>query len=406
MVIVEKRQKIFRKSFPFKKLLRLIFSYSMIPTSFSFIIFFVANVVKIDGFYSEQEVLTDIEVKPCFAKEKVKILYPDDSLESLYEVTDRQFCVSGKTNKSKNNYDELKKNDEIVTISPSVRFKWSKLGYCVDCETTTYCPIKYYGYQETYRLSPDFGYYKECNSQLSQYRFEVVQSMNKAVTEDTSFTFPFHYQCPIKELPLKFESQSMCSLKSDHWYVLEYSSINEIELRNKSTLMVSYKSHWVFSTHSEFYHDSGHEKVFLLKIKAVNCSLKVLTLMKSNLPFDVNVEMRMSYSPGNVSESNVIAMNGENLWDEIIYHFSTNYSSYSVDFCYKGNASVKIGSRNVTAFISNGNQWLCAYNRIRCFPPLDAVSTTNVNWSNRKLVVFLVLVIRYNVLLTICTILN
>lgn len=362
------------------------------------IVFFVLNVRNFDGFLVKPEILTDVQVKPCFDKEKLEALYPDDSLGSLFEMTDRQFCVAGKTNKRKEDYAELGNHVEVVSVSPIVRFKWTKLG-CIDCEPT-FCPIKFFGYRETYRLSPDFGYYKECNSQLSQYRHELVRSMSTGVMEDTSFVFPFHHECPITELPLKYENHLACKLKPDQWYLVEYSSWNEIEMRNKSTLLFPFKNYWVFSTHDFFLPDSGHEKFFVFKSKSLSCGLKVLVYIKSDLPFDVNVELEMTFAAENqssqkIKQINLINLSRENAWDEIVYQFATNFSLYSVDICYKGSASVALKSRNITALLANGNQWLCAYNRIHCFPP-PVASKTNI-WPNKKLTLFLLVVIMYNV---------
>ncbi|VDN50069.1 unnamed protein product [Dracunculus medinensis] len=89
------------------------------------------------------------------------------------------------------------------------------------------------GYNNPYRISPDFGYYTACQKSISLYLSQLVAQ--ETLTWDSS-----NENCPLYRLPNNYESYLACDFVRNRWYELFFSSAIQYELYYKKI----YRKFW------------------------------------------------------------------------------------------------------------------------------------------------------------------
>uniref|UniRef100_A0A915KZQ2 Uncharacterized protein n=1 Tax=Romanomermis culicivorax TaxID=13658 RepID=A0A915KZQ2_ROMCU len=369
----------------------------------------------------EPEKLLDLVVEPCFETEHLKVLYPENSFGSLFSIGSDEngsikrypVCLTALTDKNEADWTELQDTGLFVSISTRIKFRLTELVNCQDkiCIGSLHCDMMFHGHQmifsrqqstscsgkkhkgvqkrpeQVYRLSPDFGYYKSCNSMLSKYWHQVRQHINKDKNNpDKIFRFNYEKTCPLSELPLKYEYQVSCIIKPTSWYMVDYHSRIDFDYQNHSTKSVTDRQAILVRTlnpvfhltqRSFPYHMGRMMSIFLEKFSTQNnCGLRVHIhfLRLENLPFDIelNLKLKYSYTPtknGSFSDKNVqtdeirsiinITMNDR---VELLHEApAQNYSVQilSLEACHRTYGVVRMRNRNVTAILSEENFSTC-----------------------------------------------
>ncbi|MFH4983183.1 hypothetical protein AB6A40_009892 [Gnathostoma spinigerum] len=147
-----------------------------------------------------------------------------------------RYCVAIRTNKRV--FDFEIDSERTINLKAFITVSWKQLG------ASTECSLQYKGYQGKYRLSPDLGYYSECQKDIAKY-------ISQLATGDQNFQWQnSDEECPLSKLPRTFKDYLSCDFIDSQWYTLDFSSVIRYELFRKKT----YHTYW-----------SNHSTTFLIK---------------------------------------------------------------------------------------------------------------------------------------------
>uniref|UniRef100_A0A0N5DBI3 Tudor domain-containing protein n=1 Tax=Thelazia callipaeda TaxID=103827 RepID=A0A0N5DBI3_THECL len=136
------------------------------------------------------------------------------------------------------------------------------------------------GYQKVYRISPDLGYYIECQKAISQYISEL------ATRKTPNWNSSSDSNCPLKHLPTNYEGYLACDFVQGKWYQILFKSVTRYEVYHKKV----YRTFW--SNHSSIY---VIRPSFLIKTNytEVNWLQKLISLKVSSISLLVHYRIRI-----------------------------------------------------------------------------------------------------------------